>query len=53
MMARYTSELKYKMARYYSLGIRITSIYPDNMKNLDWVSRKKFRHVTGKGFPRR
>lgn len=44
---KYERSMKYKMARYHDLGIKFISIYPDNMKNLDWVFRKKFKQVTG------
>jgi hypothetical protein len=40
------------MARYHELGIKFISIYPDNLKNLDWVFRKKFKQVTGRELPR-
>jgi DNA helicase-4 len=48
---KYQRAMKYKMARYYDLGIKIISIYPDNMKNLDWIFRKKFKKVTGIDLP--
>jgi DNA helicase-4 len=51
--SKYTRAMKYKMARYYDLGIKFISIYPDNMKNLDWVFRKKFKKVTGIDLPRK
>jgi DNA helicase IV len=50
---KYQRAMKYKMARYYDLGIKFVSIYPDNMKNLDWVFRKKFQKVTGIDLPRK
>ena len=51
--SKYERSMKYKMARYHDLGIQFISIYPDNMKNLDWVFRKKFKKVTGKDLPRK
>ena len=51
--SKYTRAMKYKMARYHDLGIKFISIYPDNMKNLDWVFRKKFEKVTGVKLPRK
>jgi DNA helicase-4 len=48
---KYQRAMKYKMARYYDLGIKFISIYPDNMKNLDWIFRKKFKKVTGIDLP--
>jgi DNA helicase-4 len=50
---KYERSMKYKMARYHELGIKFISIYPDNMKNLDWVFRKKFKQVTGEDLPRK
>ena len=43
--SKYTQQMKYKMARYYDLGIKFISIYPDNLENLDWIFRKKFEKV--------
>jgi len=50
---KYQRAMKYKMARYYQLDIKFVSIYPDNMKNLDWIFRKKFKKVTGIDLPRK
>ena len=50
---KYERSMKYKMARYHELGIKFISIYPDNMKNLDWIFRKKFKQVTGEDLPRK
>jgi DNA helicase-4 len=50
---KYTRAMKYKMARYHDLGIKFISIYPDNMKNLDWIFRTKFKKVTGIDLPRK
>lgn len=49
---KYTREMKYKMARYHDLGVKFISIYPDNLKNLDWIFRKRFQAVTGQFLPR-
>ena len=51
--SKYTRTMKYKMARYHELGITFISIYPDNMKNLDWIFRKKFKQATGIDLPRK
>jgi len=45
--AKYVRNMKRKMAIYYRNNIKFISIYPDNLENLDWVFRKKFRKVTG------
>jgi len=50
--SKYTREMKYKMARYHDLGVKCISIYPDNMKNLDWIFRKKFEKTAGQKLPR-
>ncbi len=50
---KYQRSMKYKMARYHNLGIKFISIYPDNLKNLDWIFRKKFKQVTGKELSRK
>lgn len=47
----YVRHMKKKMARYHSNNIKFISIYPDNLRNLDWVFRKKFENVTGKTLP--
>jgi len=49
--SKYTRAMKYKMARYHDLGVKFISIYPDNLKNLDWIFRKRFREVTGQFLP--
>ena len=43
----YVRSMKYKMARYHQNKIKFVSIYPDNLDNLDWIFRAKFRKVTG------
>ena len=50
---KYTRAMKYKMARYHELGIKFISLYPENLKNLDWIFRKKFKTVTGLDLPRK
>ncbi len=47
----YVRAMKYKMARYHGLGIKFISIYPKNMKHLDWIFRKKFKEITGIDLP--
>ena len=51
--SKYTREMKYKMARYHDLGVKFISIYPDNLKNLDWIFRKRFKEVTGQFLPKK
>ena len=47
----YVRTMKYKMAKYHQNKIRFVSIYPDNLDNLDWIFRAKFRKVTGIDLP--
>lgn len=49
--ARYVKSMKRKMAIYYKNNIKFISIYPDNLKDLDWIFRRKFKKVTGFEFP--
>jgi hypothetical protein len=48
---RYVRDMKRKMAMYYKHNIRFVSIYPDNIQNLDWIFRTKFRETTGYNLP--
>ena len=43
----YRKNMKWKMAQYYENKIRFVSLYRNNLENLDWVFRRKFREVTG------
>lgn len=43
----YKRTMKWKMAQYHENGIKFISLYPQNMSNLDWVFRAKFREVVG------
>ena len=49
--SRYERNMKWKMAQYHQNNIKFISIYPNNMSNLDWVFRTKFREVTGYDLP--
>jgi hypothetical protein len=51
--SRYERSMKWKMAQYHQNGIKFISIYPNNMSNLDWVFRAKFREVAGYDLPAR
>jgi hypothetical protein len=48
---KYTRHMKRKMAIYHRYNKRLISIYPENMSNLDWIFRAKFRKVTGFEMP--
>ncbi|MDW8344025.1 MAG: hypothetical protein RMM51_05990 [Verrucomicrobiae bacterium] len=48
----YRANMAWKMKQYERYDIKLISIYPDNLKNLDWVFRKRFTEVTGKELPR-
>ncbi len=47
----YIRQMKWKMAQYHRWGVRFISIYPDNLENLDWVFRSKFKKVVGYELP--
>jgi hypothetical protein len=43
--------MKYKMARYHENKIDFVSLYPNNLANLDYNFRKKFKEVKGFDLP--
>jgi hypothetical protein len=47
----YEHNMRRKMAIYHRCNKRLVSIYPDNLSNLDWIFRAKFRNVTGFEIP--
>ncbi|HUK79275.1 MAG TPA: hypothetical protein VLU91_01255 [Nitrososphaerales archaeon] len=49
----YERIMKWKMAQYHSNHIKFISLYPNNLRNLDWVFRAKFRKVVGVDLPAR
>jgi hypothetical protein len=49
----YRRIMKWKMAQYRANRIRYISIYPDNMDNLDWIFRAKFKKTMGFELPPR
>lgn len=51
LRSEYIRNMKWKMAQYYKYKIKFISIYPDNLQNLDWIFRKKFKEVTGVELP--
>ena len=50
--SRYEQSMKWKMAKYHQNNIKFISIYPNNLGNLDWVFRAKFREVAGYDLPK-
>jgi hypothetical protein len=48
----YKRKMAWKMNQYKRYDIKYVSIYPDNLKNLDWILRKRFYAVTGQNLPR-
>ena len=48
---RYVKNMKRKMGIYHGKGIKFISIYPNNLKDLDLVFRRKFKQVTGFELP--
>ena len=49
----YRRNMKWKMKQYGQNRIRFISLYPDNLQNLDWVFRAKFREIVGFDLPTR
>lgn len=43
----YVKSMKWKMAQYHSKKQKFVSIYPKNLRNLDWIFKKKLEKVTG------
>jgi len=48
----YRRIMRWKMAQYHENKIRYISLYPDNLRNLDWIFRAKFRKVVGIELPK-
>jgi hypothetical protein len=48
----YRRSMAWKMKQYRRYNIKYISIYPDNLKKLDWVLRKRFKEATGQDLPR-
>ena len=48
----YVRNMKRKMAIYHINKIKFVSIYPRNLRNLDWIFRTKFKNVTGFELPK-
>ena len=48
---KYSRSMNYKLARYRELGIKLISLYPDDLKNLDRDFRQKFQEATGTDLP--
>jgi hypothetical protein len=47
----YERIMKWKMAQYHQNKIRFISLYHDNLRNLDWIFRAKFKKVVGVNLP--
>jgi hypothetical protein len=48
----YERVMKWKMAQYHQNKIKFISLYHDNLRNLDWIFRAKFRKVVGVELPK-
>ena len=44
---KYERSMRYKMARYHRRGIKIISLYPRDLVNLDGNFRDRFKKLTG------
>jgi len=49
----YERTMKWKMAQYHKNKIKFISLYPNNLDNLDWVFRAKFKQVAGFDLPKK
>jgi hypothetical protein len=47
----YRRTMKWKMKQYRQNNIRFISLYPDNLQNLDWIFRAKFKEKVGFDLP--
>ncbi|HZW84858.1 MAG TPA: zinc ribbon domain-containing protein [Nitrososphaerales archaeon] len=47
----YERIMKWKMSQYHHNNIRFISLYHDNLRNLDWIFRVKFKKVMGFDIP--
>ena len=48
----YVRAMRWKLAKYHEYGVKVVSLYPSNLGNLDWVFRRKFKDLTGVELPR-
>lgn len=48
---KYSRSMDYKLARYRELGIKLISLYPDDLKNISPIFRQKFKEATGTNLP--
>ena len=48
----YQRTMKWKMAQYHKNKIKFISLYPNNLGNLDWIFRAKFRQAVGFDLPK-
>ena len=44
---KYERSMRYKIARYHRGGIRVISLYPQDLRNLDGIFRERLWKVTG------
>jgi hypothetical protein len=47
----YERVMKWKMAQYHQNKIKFISLYRDNLRNLDWIFRAKFKKAVGVDLP--
>ena len=48
---KYRRTMRFKMREYRKNKIRYISLYPDNLDNLDWIFRTRFRELVGFDLP--
>ena len=49
----YRAKMAWKMKQYKRYDVKLVSIYPDNLKNLNWIIRKRLAEVTGRELPQK
>lgn len=49
--SEYLRNMKWKMSQYHKNKIKFISIYPNNLGNINWIFKKKFKEVMGQDLP--
>ena len=48
----YRAKMAWKLEQYARYDLKLISIYPDDRRHLDFIIRKRFNELTGKGLPK-
>ena len=49
--AAYRHNMKKKMKQYQSGRVKVISIYPKDIRDLEWAMKRQFEDLTGQNFP--